>query len=875
MKKSNLFVSALTASMLLLAGCGEKAHEHVDTDPKDHKCDSCGEVLSQCVDENHDHNCDYCGKEMSQHVDTDPKDHICDYCGEKMSEHVDADPKDHVCDYCGEKMSEHVDTDPKDHICDYCDAVLSQHVDTDPKDLICDYCGAELDGIKEVKITSKRSYIGVGESFKMSGEALVSGAITNSAVIFSTDSTLVTLEQAQGSNEVTVTAGAEKGEAVIKATSIEDSSKEKEITISIEGWSATSKNRMSGTSGVLEGYNLPYYKTINGADLIKPTGATTVTGQVDLPDFEEAVQALVDGGFAKVEREEKVFYVMNHPTKFGFDVEVEIQGNSIDDPQAGYYNFIASLQPRELSEFPEEAVKAVVDAGTESEIPMPEDGTEFMILRNLGYLIEVKLNGDPAAFISSLESANYYINRDSSRTGYTSYALTCSPERTLLVHVSVADGYYTITYTNQTVPTKSAWTLNESNGMESAFGYVPPFVNVGLNWSSSNRILTTSRVEAYDMIVAAYKASSDFEWQATKVVDSQGNQYDAFLFSHALSEYMGVQILVYRIGAQTTIQPSKVTIMKDSWEADYVASFLPDAWETLPAPVGTKFGYNGVVGSPTFIQINVVGSMTDYLTGLQAAEYSITYDSDYDQYYIESPLTTIYGYVWATSDTSFSIQVASTLPAGYSYNVPEANITASLQLTDASSLVLPTDGTLFFFANADYCDVNLTVCEGGDMSAFITALGTAEFVETELDSGIYVKENVQITVTAGEGGVYTINYTLLVKPEKATAWNDADLGIFEDLFYYSYWGEPYPEVPFPTTLNSYEIYDNYNDIILVYGGNLEEFIGQLEQAGFVTQEAGSGLYYVFSDEEMSGYPMIVGFWDGNGTIVISGYWILG
>ncbi|MCQ2754725.1 MAG: zinc ribbon domain-containing protein, partial [bacterium] len=534
MKKSNLFVSALTASMLLLAGCGEKAHEHVDTDPKDHICDDCGEELSQCVDENRDHLCDYCGKEMSQHVDTDPKDHTCDYCGKEISQHTDADPKDHVCDYCGAELSQHTDADPKDHFCDYCGAELSQHVDTDPEDLVCDYCGAELDGIKEVKITSKRSYIGTDESFKMSGEAVVSGAITNSDVTFSTESNLVGLEQAQDSNEVRVTAAKTTGEAVIKATSKLDSSKDKEITIAVEAWSTTSKNRMSSYSGVLEGYNLPYFRTMK--DLIKG-GTTSVTGQVDLPEYEEAVQALVDGGYAKVEREEKVFYVMNHPTKFGFDVEVEIQGVEIDDPEAGYYNFIASLQPRALSEFPAEAVKAVVDAGTESTIPMPSDGTEFMILRNDGALIEVKLNGDPAAFISSLESANYYINRDNSKTGYTSYVMTCSPERTLLVHVSVADGYYTITYTNQTVPTKSAWTSSESSSMESAFGYVPPFVNVGLSWSSTKKVLTTSRVEAYDMIVAAYKASSDFEWQATKVADSQGNQYDAFLFSHALSEY--------------------------------------------------------------------------------------------------------------------------------------------------------------------------------------------------------------------------------------------------------------------------------------------------------------------------------------------------
>ncbi|MBO5010330.1 MAG: hypothetical protein J6D20_06545 [Clostridia bacterium] len=56
------------------------AHNCADVDPKDHKCDTCGEVLSECKNENADHLCDICGVVVSTCADAN-SDGKCDVCG--------------------------------------------------------------------------------------------------------------------------------------------------------------------------------------------------------------------------------------------------------------------------------------------------------------------------------------------------------------------------------------------------------------------------------------------------------------------------------------------------------------------------------------------------------------------------------------------------------------------------------------------------------------------------------------------------------------------------------------------------------------------------------------------------------------------------
>ena len=129
-------------------GCDAKDAyaEHADAD-KNHVCDTCGKVLSECADDNKDHKCDYCGKVLSVCAD-DNKDHKCDYCGKVLSVCADTD-KDHKCDYCGKVLSECADTD-KDHKCDYCGKTISNHTggtaDCCHK-AVCEICGKAYGGL--------------------------------------------------------------------------------------------------------------------------------------------------------------------------------------------------------------------------------------------------------------------------------------------------------------------------------------------------------------------------------------------------------------------------------------------------------------------------------------------------------------------------------------------------------------------------------------------------------------------------------------------------------------------------------------------------------------------------------------------------------
>ena len=109
--------------------------EHVDVDPADCVCDTCGAALAH-VNENDDNLCDVCGTELS-HVDAD-ENGVCDTCGACLT-HADAN-EDGRCDHCGVEVA-HIDADD-DNRCDICEACMG-HIDAD-KDSFCDTCGACL-----------------------------------------------------------------------------------------------------------------------------------------------------------------------------------------------------------------------------------------------------------------------------------------------------------------------------------------------------------------------------------------------------------------------------------------------------------------------------------------------------------------------------------------------------------------------------------------------------------------------------------------------------------------------------------------------------------------------------------------------------------
>lgn len=101
MKKTHLLwkilvvVMIISAMMATFIACGG------------HDCDKDGHI-----DENKDYWCDVCEADMCPgHVDTNPRDHKCDVCGHDVDScalefHVDTNPADHVCDECGAIVSD-------------------------------------------------------------------------------------------------------------------------------------------------------------------------------------------------------------------------------------------------------------------------------------------------------------------------------------------------------------------------------------------------------------------------------------------------------------------------------------------------------------------------------------------------------------------------------------------------------------------------------------------------------------------------------------------------------------------------------------------------------------------------------------------------
>ena len=91
---------------------------HADEN-KDHKCDSCGDTVSECAAAEGSHNCSTCGKPLSECAAAEGS-HDCAICGKPLSEHAAAEGS-HDCLICGQPVSDCVDADG-DYSCDVCGA---------------------------------------------------------------------------------------------------------------------------------------------------------------------------------------------------------------------------------------------------------------------------------------------------------------------------------------------------------------------------------------------------------------------------------------------------------------------------------------------------------------------------------------------------------------------------------------------------------------------------------------------------------------------------------------------------------------------------------------------------------------------------------
>jgi maltodextrin utilization protein YvdJ len=78
------------------AGYITDSGEHTDTAVKDHKCDTCGKVLSTCADNDDDHLCDVCGAKLSDHTGGEANctsGEICKIC---KNEYGTKNPRNHT-----------------------------------------------------------------------------------------------------------------------------------------------------------------------------------------------------------------------------------------------------------------------------------------------------------------------------------------------------------------------------------------------------------------------------------------------------------------------------------------------------------------------------------------------------------------------------------------------------------------------------------------------------------------------------------------------------------------------------------------------------------------------------------------------------------
>ena len=113
--------------------------EHADAD-KDHKCDACGEPISECAAADGSHNCAICGAALSECAAADGS-HNCAICGAALSECAVADGS-HNCAICGAALSECAAAEGS-HNCGVCGEVISQCADENGN-FACDVCGAEM-----------------------------------------------------------------------------------------------------------------------------------------------------------------------------------------------------------------------------------------------------------------------------------------------------------------------------------------------------------------------------------------------------------------------------------------------------------------------------------------------------------------------------------------------------------------------------------------------------------------------------------------------------------------------------------------------------------------------------------------------------------
>lgn len=702
-----------------------------------------------------------------------------------------------------------------------------EHYDVDPVDGHCDHedCLEEVDYVTGSIIKPSRT-IGRGETLHLSSDVKAYGKATSDVYYVVTDinglASRVTLTDNEDGT-ADIESSENTGNGVFKGTvslyAAYDDSLLDSFELATSTYGSSNRTPIKNFFSTTDYHIIPFSfqsSFVNSGTSMKQT----ISGR---DTYKEVVgEYLNQGTWTLVsESDEKTVFTLQDSKDAGVYYEAEITPTS----GGAVVNF--TLNEHVFTSFPSELVNGILSGKTTSTVIAPETATNYTFTKTSSALTGFTLyvnGGDIAEYLSQLEEAGYYLVKQSN----TKYNCV-SPDRTLVVSVSSSSGFFSMSFSVQSAPTGATeWPEADQAKMMSYLGEVLPFVDVDCySWydyrpNYDYMLSSSNRKEFFPLAVSVFEADSTF----TK--DSE-TDYVAVFVKDA-SDKKQIKVTVNSDGqykVELIVKP------ETTWFADEIAEALgSDAKEALPAAVGTAYYYNFDAANHA-VSIKVVGDMDAYKSVLAGANYKL---QDYDWYGVQGVSPT--GTISVTVDYD-----------GYNYDA--FIIEANAQMPEGTTLVFPTDavkgalgvesvpeaeGTLFVFEKGEgsTCSVEVT----GSKDAFLASL--TEFTE---ESGVYSNEtmNVKLSVEDVDDGVFKINYSTIVV---VAGWSEEAKAAIKNLLEGNYVGVT--ELPYPKTLTSYEVV-SYKSI-QVYGMNINEYIGQLEEAGLHVY-SDEGEYDVYYDDE--------------------------
>ncbi|MBQ0009125.1 MAG: hypothetical protein KBS97_02500 [Firmicutes bacterium] len=477
------------------------------------------------------------------------------------------------------------------------------------------------------------------------------------------------------------------------------------------------------------------------------------------------------------------------------------------------YKFDKPVKPiPEYNEFPMDIAMKNVAGQIACDIIAPTDVDIYQVPEGS---TTITAFGDASNYIAQLDEAGYVKKVQSSKT------TALSPDGTLQVVINDKGSYYTMDFSAMSIPSGTDWTAKDKEMMSTYLGEVLPYVNYNFGawydyYDYGGYIYTSSsRVGAQEAAKAVFDAEPSFEAS----VDGS-----TFVYTKSFSKYVNMVVQLISGGQiHAFVENARLS----TWEAsDIAAAVGSDAKEEVPVfqEEGAKFAYEFGENTATvfvYTESSAV-SMLDYKDVLALAGFTSNDDTTF-----KSPTDTLTITVTKVANKQFKIVANGHLPEGQYRELPVGLIAKQLN-NDAglADLALP-EGDLFFYEANDRYQCDVTVLEGGSMSNYINALEEKGFA---LKDDAYEKEgnNISVVLSAGEGDVYSAHLSLIEEPPQKE-WSQDELNfISENMSYNDFTSTT---IPCPSTSSSTSAsYSSWT--ITVNDGNIDEFAGQLENAGF-------------------------------------------